>query len=75
MPASRGVNPLATSHTAEHLSIVSLHICSHKKPIFYLISRCLNKKKALLETPDNHQKFFFNIAIFLKFTLGSILEI
>ena len=43
MPASRGVNPLATSHTVEHLSSICLHSWSHDKPIFYLIYHCLNK--------------------------------
>ena len=45
MPASRGVNPLVTSHTVEHLSSTCLHNWSHDndKPILYLISHCLNK--------------------------------
>ena len=47
MPASRGVNPLATSHTAEHLKSICLHTWSHYKPILYLISYCLNKRHCL----------------------------
>ena len=43
MPASRGVNPLATSHTVEHLSRISLHIWRHDKPILNLIYHFLNK--------------------------------
>ena len=43
MPASRGVNPLATSHTVEHLSSICLHSWSCDKPILYLIYHCLNK--------------------------------
>ena len=43
MPASRGVNPLATSHTVEHLSSICLSSWSHDQPILYLISHCLNK--------------------------------
>ena len=58
MPASWGVNPLATSHTADNLSSICLHSVSHDQPIFYLISHCLNKK-AVLGTPGNHQKMFF----------------
>ena len=41
MPASWGVNPLATLHTVEHLSSICLHSWSHDKPILYLISDCL----------------------------------
>ena len=41
--ASRGVNPLATSHTVEHLSSLCLSSWSHDKPILYLIYHCLNK--------------------------------
>ena len=43
MLASQGVNPLATSHTVEHLSSIYLHSWSHDKPIFYLIYHYLNK--------------------------------
>ena len=43
MPASRGVNPLATSHTVEHLSSICLRSWSHDQPILYLIYHCLNK--------------------------------
>ena len=50
MPASRGVNPLATSHTAEHLPSICLHSWSHDKPSLYLISHCLNKKSRIRET-------------------------
>ena len=40
MPASRGVNQLATSHTVEHLSSLCLQSWSHDKPILYLIYLC-----------------------------------
>ena len=43
MPASRGVNPLVTSHTLQHLSSICLQSRSHDKPILYFISHCLNK--------------------------------
>ena len=43
MPASRDVNPVATSHTVEHLSSMFLHSWSYDKPILYLIYYCLNK--------------------------------
>ena len=33
MPASRGVNPLATSHTVEHLSSICLHSWSQNNLI------------------------------------------
>ena len=49
MPASWGVNQLATSHTVEQISRICLHSWSHDKPIFYLISHCLNKKRNCLE--------------------------
>ena len=47
MPASRGVNPLATSHTVEHLSGICLNSWSHDKPILYLIYHCLNNRHCL----------------------------
>ena len=53
MPASRGVNPLATSHTVEHLSSTCLHNWSHDKPIFYFISLSFKKK---FGTPQNINK-------------------
>ena len=59
MPASRGVNPLATSHTVEHLSSICLHRWSHDKPILYLIYHCLNKID-IAWAPDNNQRMFFN---------------
>ena len=43
MPASWGINPLAISHTVEHLSSICLHSWNHDKPILYLIYHCLNK--------------------------------
>ena len=43
MPASWGVNQLATSHTVEHLSSIFLHSWTHEKPFFYLISHCINE--------------------------------
>ena len=43
MPASRGVNPLTTSHTVEHSSSICLHSWSHDKVNLYLINHCLNK--------------------------------
>ena len=42
MPASRGANPLATSHTVAHLSSTCLHNRSHDKLILYVIPHCLN---------------------------------
>ena len=33
MPASRGINQLAISHTSEHLSIICLNSWSHEKTI------------------------------------------
>ena len=59
MPASRGVDPLATSHTIEHLSNTFGHNWSHAKSTLYIISHCLNKTDiALFESPDNKQFFF-----------------
>ena len=55
MPASRGVNPLATSHTVEHLSSVCQHSWSHDKTILYLIDHCFKKYTVL-------EKCFFNTA-------------
>ena len=43
MPASRGVNPLTTSHTVEHLWSICLHSWSHDKPNLYFIYYCFNK--------------------------------
>ena len=43
MPASRGVNPLATSRTVEHLSSICLHSWSHDKLNLYLNYHCLNR--------------------------------
>ena len=43
MPASQDVNPLATSHTVEHLLSMFAHNWSHDKPSLHLISHCLNK--------------------------------
>ena len=49
MPASRGVNPLATSHTVEYLSSICLHSWRHDKSILYLIYHCLKNKRHFLE--------------------------
>ena len=35
MPASGGVNPLATSHTVEHLPIIYINSWSQDKPILF----------------------------------------
>ena len=43
MPASWGFNPLATSHTLEHLLGTCLHNRGHEKHIWYFIWHCLNK--------------------------------
>ena len=56
MPAYWGVNPLATSHTVEHLSGMCMHSRSHDNPILYLIYHCLNKK--MLETSKKKTVFF-----------------
>ena len=56
MPASRGVNPLATSHTVEHLSSICLHNRNYDKLILYFLSHCLNKID-IVWNPDNNQNF------------------
>ena len=74
MPASRGVNPLATSHAVEHLSGLCLNSWSHDKPILYLINECLNKIDIAC-IPDNNQKTFFNTAkkvIYFRLYFGYI---
>ena len=48
VPASRGVNPLATSHTFQHLLCTCLHNRSHGKPILYFTSHCFNKIDVVL---------------------------
>ena len=74
MPASRGVNPLATSHTVEHLSGTCLHSCSHDKLILYLICHWLNEIKTLLEPLLTIKKCFLMLHK-KEFTSGLILEI
>ena len=61
MPASRGVNPLATSHIVEHLSSICIHSWSHDKLNLYFSFHCLNKID-MLGTSDSNQKHFFNTA-------------
>ena len=75
MPASRRVNPPATSHTAEHLASICLHSWSHDKPIFYFISHFLNKKRHCLEPLITIKYVFFNTAItviYFRLYLGNV---
>ena len=73
MPAFRGVNPLTTSHTAEHLSSIWLYSWSQDNPILYLITHCSNKK-ALLGNPDNHKKNLIlqKKVIYFRLYLGNV---
>ena len=58
MPASWGVNPLATSHTVERLSSTCLHNRSYEKPILYFISHCLNKIDMVWNPGKQSKKLF-----------------
>ena len=75
MLASRGVNPLATSHTVEHLLCIWLSSCSHDKPILNLISFYLNKIY-IFWNPWWPSKNVFLILeekkIYLRLCLGSV---
>ena len=74
MPASRGVNPLATSHNVENLSSISLYSWSHDTPILYLIYHCLNKIDIAWNLLKNIKKKFFTTAKKKLLTSGIILE-
>ena len=65
IPASRGVNPLATSHTVEQLSSICPHSRSHDKLIVFLIYHCLDKYRHCLEPPITIKKVFFNTLVFI----------
>ena len=44
------------THSWTFIKYLCLHIRSHDKPIFYLISNCLNKKNTMVGTPDNEKR-------------------
>ena len=74
MPASRGVNPLATSNTVEYSSRICLHSWSHDKPILFLIREALKKNiesltavRPTLNPPLSLNAFFSFFLFFFLF--------
>ena len=72
IPASRGVNPLATSHTAEHLSSICLQKWSHdnQSSAWFFIALM---KRHCLEPLITIKKLFLILEFFLIIS-GFILE-